>query len=81
MGWGRVLQCLKGQGWGKQIFFVMRGRVGIGQDKILRGRGENPILRTHPTLLPSLCMRPPHPQSGNFFRNSRDVIITMVMKF
>ena len=33
MGWGKVLQCLKGQGWGNKIFSVIRGRVGIGQDK------------------------------------------------
>ena len=54
MGWGGVLWGPKERGWEKKIFLVMRGKVGMGQDKIMQGKGEDPILRTRPILLPSL---------------------------
>ena len=39
---------------GQEIFPVMRGGAGMGQEKSMRGGGEDPILRPRPAPLPSL---------------------------
>ena len=39
---------------GQEIFPVMRGGAGMGQEKSMRGGGKDPILRPRPTPLPSL---------------------------
>ena len=39
---------------GEEIFPVVRGVAGIGQEKSMRGGGEDPILRPRPAPLPSL---------------------------
>ena len=41
---------------GQEIFPVMRGGAGIGQEKSIRGGDEDPILRPRSAPLPSLCM-------------------------
>ena len=39
---------------GQEIFSVVRGGAGMGQEKSMRGGGEDPILWPHPVPLPSL---------------------------
>ena len=39
---------------GQEIFPVMRGGAGMGQEKSVRGGDEDPILRPRPAPLPSL---------------------------
>ena len=39
---------------GQEIFPVMRGRAGMGQENSMRVGGEDPILRPRPAPLPSL---------------------------
>ena len=39
---------------GQEIFPVMRGRAGMGQEKSMRDGGEDLILRPRPAPLPSL---------------------------
>ena len=39
---------------GQEIFPVMRGGAGMGQEKSMRGGSEDPILRPRPAPLPSL---------------------------
>ena len=38
---------------GQEIFPVMWGGAGMGQEKSMRGGGEDPILRPRPALFPS----------------------------
>ena len=52
MGWGKVSWGLKGWGWDKKIFPIMRSRDKVKQDHA--GQGEDPILRTRLAPLPSL---------------------------
>ena len=55
MGWGRSLRGPKGREWGKKILPLMQGeRGGNGVRQNHGGRGEDSILRTRPTPLPSL---------------------------
>ena len=39
---------------GQEIFPIMRGGAGMGQEKSMRGGGEDPILRPRLAPLPSL---------------------------
>ena len=39
---------------GQEIFPVIRGEAGMGQEKSMRGGDEDPILRPRPAPLPSL---------------------------
>ena len=41
---------------GQEIFPVMRGGAGMGQEKSMRGGGEDLILRPRPAPLPSLVL-------------------------
>ena len=43
-------------GMGQEIFPVMRGGAGMGQEKSMRGGDEDPILRPRPAPLPSLIV-------------------------
>ena len=54
MGWDGASRSPKGRGWGKKVFPVMRGWVGMGLDKTMRGGDEDPILWPRPAPLPSL---------------------------
>ena len=50
---GRDFARPQGTKMGQEIFRVMRDGSRMEQDKILWDKGEDPILRTHPT--PSHC--------------------------
>ena len=50
---------------GQEIFPVMRGGAGMGQEKSMRGGDEDPILRPRSAPLPSL-----HVWEGSFVHNS-----------
>ena len=48
------MQGPKRWGWGEKVFPIIRDGAGMGQDKTTRGGDEDPILRPHLALLPSL---------------------------
>ena len=52
-GWDGASRGPKGRGWGEKVFPVMRGGVGMGQDKTIRDEDEDPILRPRPAPVPS----------------------------
>ena len=54
MGWSGASWGPKGRGWGEKVFPLMQGGARMGQDKIMRGGDEDPILRPRPAPLPSL---------------------------
>ena len=48
------MQGPKGREWGEKVFPVMQGGARMRQDKIMRGRDEDPIFQPCLTPLPSL---------------------------
>ena len=68
MGQGGASWGPKERGWSEKVFPIMRGGVGMGQDKTMRGGEEDPILRPCPApygfVLPHLC---PVPHDGENF--------------
>ena len=42
----------KGRGWGKKVSPVIRVGAGMGQDKTIRDRNVDPILRPRPIAIP-----------------------------
>ena len=55
-GWDGVLWGPKGQECSEKVFSVMRGEAGMGQDKTMQGRNEDPIFRPCLDPLPSLIL-------------------------
>ena len=53
-GWDGALQGPKGWEWSEKVFLIMRGGLGMEQDKTMQGRDDDPILRPHPAPFSSL---------------------------
>ena len=49
MVWGEALWGPKERGWDDKVFAIMWGETRLGQNKIMRGGNEDPILpHCHP---------------------------------
>ena len=54
MMWGEALWGPKERGWDDKVFAIIWGETRLGQNKIMRGGNEDPILWPRPAPLPSL---------------------------